>query len=259
MMAGKTTEKMPRVKVDPLAHKCERCQSNPGVPCRNYMGKPKAACVERGRPDITARKEAKKASELTARAEATYGPLFAHLMPEAERVTVEDVKARKLRALRAAVEWNASLCDPANELIEWVRLYAMRRAAAEALGGETEAKLWEYVGRVHPRLKGAETYIAGYYRTALTTAERIEVRMGLEFDPARVTKYNRDGRRVVCVEAIGAEGRPVMTREEFEERFRVDHLHGDRDAPESDTSDEVFELAMARLAEGCRAAAGVAG
>jgi hypothetical protein len=35
--------------IDPLKYPCPRCRAKIGEPCRNYLGKRKACCPERGR------------------------------------------------------------------------------------------------------------------------------------------------------------------------------------------------------------------
>lgn len=261
-------KKLP-TEADRLASDCPFCGAYAGKPCTDYRGKPKELCRERGRPDLLAKKLARKAGDLNRRAEASYGPLFAHLMPESERVTPADLLARRRREAAFGAE-SASLTSQANEGLQRILVWHVRRAAARLLGADREAALWEYCERVYGWSK--ESYMLGHYRLALCTADRLELRHEFREDPGkdrvvewpnstypdRTVRLSVRGGGLHCTLALEPEGRPVMAAGEWAALTRLDHRHGvGADAPEADTSVEVFDLAMSRLAEGCRVAAGV--
>lgn len=243
---------MPKAKAekpaaDRTASACPMCGAYPGKPCRDYRGRDKGPCQERGRPKVTAAKLARKAADLNRRKEAEYGPLFKDLMPAAELVTPADVAAKRLRDVRMSAGNDWSLVFAANQGIERIHLWALFRGAAALLGAETEAKVREYALRVFGW--GKESYVRGVYETALCTADRIALRMEFREDPAtsrvvewpnstypdRMIRINVRGGGLHCTEALEPAGRPLLTRDEFKARFPVpDHRNGSPDTWEPD-------------------------
>ena len=230
-------KKQPVTPAQQLAAHCPHCGAIPGEKCQDYRGKGKAFCMERGRPEITAKKNEKKAAKETARkfrdlgGESSlltflHGGLDELLAAEGEeRVSAQEVAERKLQQHRNAVGDFRHAEDSARHGFIWITLHFMRLVAAGLIGTEAEAQLWEITLGT---FGNSPTYVQDRYRTALCTCNEIILARELRFDPAKVNQWNSDGRHVVTTEAWPPPGyAPVMTREEFSDLFPI-FLHSVR-------------------------------
>jgi hypothetical protein len=235
-------------------HDCPRCGARAGDPCVDYNGKPLAedawrepVCQERGRPEITAKKLAKKADELNAKALKAAGggnTLLSYLhdgddnLLAAEgvtKVTAADLAAQKLRAERFK-EDHGHAEHGIKEGLNWILMRHLRRVAAELIGAEWERILWEGGYKCHGN---ALDYIVDRYRDCLCTTKSFALGFERKFDPTRVKTWylepneyrahpiemKNDGWYVVPTGTWPPAGyTPVMTREEFNARFNLHHL-----------------------------------
>lgn len=264
---------MPRKPVitdaERLAVDCTRCGAVAGAKCHDYRGVNKAWCMERGRPEVAAKKRQRKADQINAKVgPAAQFPGLLGVLAEAEQfkaefrpVTVEELEARQLAGVRRGVE-NGGLAEHWASLgFNWITLRYMRRVAAELVGAEWEAKLWAYCERV---FRTNLDHIASTYCDALTRADPIDLAHEVRFDPARVKttlipraegdprppiEVKNDGRYLVVTETWPPPGyTPVMTHEEFRSRFELRSIfhRAPTDLPEPDDGG-LFERTIGTL------------
>jgi hypothetical protein len=105
------------------------------------------------------------------------------------------------------------------EALELIEEQAMARLARKLLGEEMFDHLAAYCYKVYP----GPDYWMGFWGDVITGGKRVVYKQHLEFDPARVTQWNSDGRHLV-EDAVFPPGgwTPPMTREQWEETFGVE-------------------------------------
>ncbi|MBA4187569.1 MAG: hypothetical protein C0467_06075 [Planctomycetaceae bacterium] len=230
-----------------LAAPCGKCGATPGGKCHDCRGVGKAFCVERGRPDITAKKLQRKADEKNGKARAEYGTLFAYLADqELTPVTPADLQAEKLSRIRREVE-NAGLAEhDAREGLNGIVIAHMRRVSASLIGEVSESDIWACASN---RYRSNWPYVVDMYRKALCTTDRIELEYVLQFDPSRVNQWNHDGRYTVVSKEWPQFGyTPAMSRDEFNNRFALKSIFwsAPTDLPEHDDGG-LFERTIGQL------------
>jgi hypothetical protein len=227
---------------DRLLHRCPKCHAKPGESCRQYTG-------ELLRIPHKVRGPGKEEAALVAaeerrveRQRAKYGPLFQEIAKQEVQPRQLDELAWERRFAAARGAECATLIDPANSGLEWVRLRWLQHCLPRIVGEEMGRAIWEYAERVY----GHEQYIASFICECLTQARRRVIRHELRFDSARINPNNSDGRYLV--DALVWEPRePVMSGEEFDRRFpRLDHKWG---VPVDDEPDDggLYERLLAML------------
>ncbi|AMV29313.1 hypothetical protein VT84_33265 [Gemmata sp. SH-PL17] len=253
-----------------LTHACPKCGARPGFTCLDYKDQPAPLCVERGRPEITAKKLQKKADERNARALASVGgdnTLLTFLHDGADnllaaeglrKVNADDIAAEKLRNVRLGAESGGRAEHRLREGLNWITLRYMRRVAAELLGVDAESRIWAHAERVY---QTNLDHIFSSYGTALCSTGKIDLALELRFDPARVKEWefktpdgrvvkgSNDGRYLVVTDRWPPDGyTPVMTREEFRAKFETKGMfwRPPTDLPEPDDGG-LFERTIGAL------------
>lgn len=218
-----------------LQHGCPKCGARPGFACVDFKGHPAPLCVERGRPEITAKKLQKKADEKNARLLAAYGgenTLLTDFYGGADalleahgetKVTASALAAQKLHAERfkendGHAEWGL------REAFNWITIRCMRRVAAALIGAEWEAKIWEKCDKTY----GANLpYIVDRYGQCLCSTARMDLVFARHEEKVEPSEWNRSGVKI-RIEVVEhwppADYAPVMTREEFGARFRLRNM-----------------------------------
>jgi hypothetical protein len=147
--------------VQPLDFPCVHCRVAAGEKCKNYLGKGKAPCRDRGpaRVQMEHAVYQKKAEVKNAKAEAALGPLFAH---EAQLTTPE-------------AEWNRWRLAHVGEdrllkqhMDEFFCLLPVERCVRALVGPEPFAKLDAYRRKTYP----THGYAYGFWLKVLT-GERV--------------------------------------------------------------------------------------
>jgi hypothetical protein len=207
---------------DRLLHRCPKCHAKPGESCRQYTGEPlriphRVRGPEQEEAALVAAEERR-----VKRRRAEYGPLFQEIAEHEIRHRQLDELAWERRFAAARGAECATLIDPANSGLEWIRLRWLQHCLPRIVGEEMGRSIWEYAERVY----GNEQYIASFIRECLTQTRPRVLRHELRFDAAKIGTWNPDGRYLV--DALVWEPRePVLTSEEFDRRFpRLDHKHG---------------------------------
>lgn len=110
------------------------------------------------------------------------------------------------------VEWKYDILpvNPATKGLMWVELQAIERVAADLLG-EHFAGMLAYVRKTYPM----PDYGKSVWHDILT-GEPKGFAFELRYDPARITRYNADGRYLA---EIGKTVGHYMTAAEFDKRF----------------------------------------
>jgi hypothetical protein len=186
------------------------------------------------------RKHQRKADALNAAAEKAHGPLFAHLAP---KVDAANAYWKWRRDVARAADDHIGIC-PAWRGLQRIQLRAIERLARELIGPDADL----IAERV--RQRGPEFWL-GMWRGVLTGAETVVLAYRLEFDPARATEFNRDGRRVIHDRVFPPPGStPLLTAERFDEMFpRLDARHGPDWVEETDDGG-LFERTIGSLKKG---------
>lgn len=238
-----------------LKHDCPMCGARASFPCTDYKGRPlsedahrEPMCQERGRPHVTAKKLERKAADLNARKLAEYGgdnTLLTYLHDGAdnllaaegvEKVTPAALVEKNLREVRKGVE---NCGDAEHALVEglnWITMAELRRETARLIGDEWERLLWEGAAKTFSM---NASYILGRYAEILCTTDKVVLGWVSKFDPARAKTIVWPPNQYCAnppptklsghyAEPTGhwpPEGYvPVMTREQFNARFRLHHL-----------------------------------
>jgi hypothetical protein len=227
-----------------LTEKCPQCHALPGEPCHDFAGNPTARAHRVRGPGQHERKLRDDESRRVARQKAAYGPLFQDIAEQevGTRSLPEIYWAKRYEVARGAEM--ASLVSKPNCGLEWVRLWWIAHRLPILVGSEMGTAIWDYALRVFGR---STPYINSYIAECLTTADRKVLRHEVRYDPARVNKYNPDGRYLVDA-LVWHPAEPVMTRDEYRAMFpQFDHVAGVRTDDEPDDGG-LFDRMMQRLA-----------
>jgi hypothetical protein len=254
-----------------VKHDCPHCGARASFACSDYKGQPAPLCVERGRPEITAKKLAKKAAEKNTKALAEFGgdsTLLTYLHDGADnllasagvtKVTAEDVAAQKLRDVRHGVERCGDAEHACVTGLNWIIIRHMRRVAAELIGAEWERILWEGAfGTYGTNL----LYTVTRYQQILCTTDKVVLGYERKHDPARAkvitlppNEYRAhsleipiDGWYAAPTGTWPPEGyAPVMTKDEFNERFKLHHMSVRPIADATDDPSGLFDRTVATI------------
>lgn len=184
-----------------------------------------------------ANKAARKAKQMNAHQARRFGPLFAHLAPTvtpaqaAEHQRVERVKG---------VEFAHATASAAARGLEWLAVWAARDAAARLVGPAAADRLLARAVEVYQE---KPTYVLGFLRRALTTAEPLALAYERRTDPAKANRYNPDGGYVVVAEGWPAAGYvPPLSAAAFDALTGLPELPANDDDPAG-----LFDRVMAAL------------
>jgi hypothetical protein len=208
-----------------LRHKCPNCHALPGVPCQDYAGHSTDRPHKVRGPGQLEKHLQERIDRQTARAKATYGPLFQDLADTEVRVpTVDEMKRENRFAVARSFDQfgpdGLALTQQANRGMQWLTVMAMLHEIGRRCGENwyeaIRAAVLEGFGNgieyVPPRLRKlmttTEPYVLAYFRVP---------------DPVKLL-----GCRVVPA-MTWAPSEPLMTAEEFDRRFALpDHYRGIR-------------------------------
>jgi hypothetical protein len=242
-----------------LAADCTYCGQRAGFACKDVFGKDKEPCAERGRPGVRAKKLAKKADEMNARALKAYGgdnTLLTDFYGGAdellaaegvEKATPEAVAADRLQRERLGLNDGGMAEWDLRHALNWITLRYMRREVAKAIGAEWEGRLWVACERTY---RTNFDYIVSRYADCVCEGKRFELEFVRHVDKGAPTQWNPSGERfrLEVVAAWPPEGfAPVMARAEFNARFKLVQMHHWRPEAGGDDPTGLFERTIGAL------------
>jgi hypothetical protein len=210
-------------------HACPTCHAKAGDACIDPKRDATPRCHRTRGPGEYERHLQERIDRQTARAKASYGPLFQELAAAEVAVpTVAEVKLRERMAAARSFDEDGpvgmALCDQANRGLQWITVHHMlneiQRRCGERWYQAIKAAVTEGFGngiehvceRLRKYLTTTETYVIAYFRVP---------------DPTKL-----GGCRVVPA-MTWAPAEPLMAVEEFNARFKLpDHFRGVGDQPD---------------------------
>lgn len=152
----------------------------------------------------------RRADHANKREARDYGPLFAQFAPE--HTTETAYRSWRLTKARVAEQ---TVISPLHDAYEWVQVRHIERWAATLWGGSLAA---EVAANLRGTYRGKPDYIVAAWSQIVTgLCSPPNWRMRVEFDPARMNPYNRDGAKTFT--EAWTMPTPAITREEFKRLF----------------------------------------
>lgn len=173
------------------------------------------------------RRAERKAKKMNDKEIAQAG-LFADL-PGVVKITTAkeliEVRRRQYVSKADGTSWGSvRFGETWNQPLEDLKIRAIERLAAGLLG-EWFLDLKTYADKTYPKFVGklgGHEYHRSFWSECLTMIRPVIIKQHLEFDPARITNYNHDGRYLVVDKVFPPEGwRPPLTRETFQALFPI--------------------------------------
>jgi hypothetical protein len=218
----------------------------PGVPCIDFKGDQTPRPHKTRGPGQHEKHLAEAEARRIGREKASYGPLFQEIA-EAEVPaprSAEELKWAERRAIAASFDSTGgprgmALTEQANKGLEYLWIHSMFREIGKRTNDNWECAF--FAAFTYGFGNGIE-YVPSRLKAALTTTEPHI------FAYFRVENPDHPYKIATTVPAlVWAPSEPLMTVEEFEERFKKpDHWRGLKDAPEPDDGG-LFDRTIAAL------------